>query len=157
MYRQQSKFSIQQGVFMEIAGRRFPFLAVVWYSNTNEIKGDPSGVRGGMEGSVDQFKNSTVIVTVILCVLILAFLIFVLWQSHSSSPTIPTDPELLEQEWGGGARHRRFRFRRWIRRQRRDGCQRQCHCGLKLRQRRQLWKYWLRLGRFFWEWECLGG
>lgn len=22
-----------------------------------------------------------------------------LWQSHSSSPTIPTDPELLEQEW----------------------------------------------------------
>lgn len=44
-------------------------------------------------------KNSTVIVTVILCVLILAFLIFVLWQSHSSSPTIPTDPEVLEQEW----------------------------------------------------------
>ena len=46
-------------------------------------------------------KNSTVIVTVILCVFILAFLIFVLWQSHSSSPTIPTDPELFEQGWNG--------------------------------------------------------
>ncbi len=41
------------------------------------------------------------IVTVILCVFILAFLIFVLWQSHSSSPTIPTDPELFEQGWNG--------------------------------------------------------
>ena len=29
----------------------------MWYSNTNEIKGDPSGVRGGMEGSVDQFEE----------------------------------------------------------------------------------------------------
>lgn len=37
----------------------------------------------------------------ILCVFILAFLIFVLWQSHSSSPTIPTDPELFEQGWNG--------------------------------------------------------
>lgn len=37
----------------------------------------------------------------ILCVSILAFLIFVLWQSHSSSPTIPTDPELFEQGWNG--------------------------------------------------------
>ena len=34
-----------------------PFLAVVWYSITNKIKGGPSGVRGGMEGSVDQFEE----------------------------------------------------------------------------------------------------
>lgn len=47
-------------------------------------------------------KNSTVIVTVVLCVLILAFLIFVLWQSHSGSPTIPTDAELLEDAWPEG-------------------------------------------------------
>lgn len=44
-------------------------------------------------------KNSTVIVTVILCVFILAFLIFVIWQSKTGSPTIPTDIDLLEEPW----------------------------------------------------------
>ena len=37
--------------------KEVPFLAVVWYSITNKIKGGPSGVRGGMEGSVDQFEE----------------------------------------------------------------------------------------------------
>ena len=98
MYRQQSNFSIQQA-FSWNCRKAVPFLAVVWYSNTNEIKGDPSACAAGWKEAWISLKNSTVVVTVILCVLILAFLIFVLWQSHSSSPTIPTDPELLEQEW----------------------------------------------------------
>lgn len=51
------KFSIQQGRFHGNCRKAVPFLAVVWYSNTNEIKGGPSGVRGGMEGSVDQFEE----------------------------------------------------------------------------------------------------
>ncbi|HIT54332.1 MAG TPA: hypothetical protein IAD07_10385 [Candidatus Fimivicinus intestinavium] len=49
-------------------------------------------------------KNSTVIVTVILCAAIAIFLIFMLWQSHSGTPTLPDDTEDAQSEiWQGEA------------------------------------------------------
>lgn len=75
---------------MEIAGRWFPLPAFC---------GILLPLNNGGERGVDGLKNSTVIVTVVLCVLILTFLIFVIWQSRTGSPTIPTDVDLLEEQW----------------------------------------------------------
>lgn len=55
-----------------------------------------------MKRGMDGLKNSTVIVTVILCVFILTFLFFVIWQSKSGNPTIPADVDLLADESGTG-------------------------------------------------------
>ena len=56
-------------------------------------------MRGGMEGSVDQFEEFYCDRHGDFMCAYFGIFDFVLWQSHSSSPTIPTDPELLEQEW----------------------------------------------------------
>ncbi len=89
---------------MEIAAVRFPFHCFYDMLILRNIQQE--GYFCGRNGRKEVWmglKNSTVIVTVILCAAIVLFLVLVLWQSHSGTPTLPDDTDAQSEIWQGEA------------------------------------------------------